>query len=395
MTWEPEVIDRRNKALGGQSNDRPASAIKRIPWHYTATLEGTIESHERFWVRQYGWDRGGYHFYIDRNGVIYWNYDYTRMTWGVANNNWDTVHVSLESDSADNYTEAQIKSRDWLTRKIMEDLNLPASAVQGHWEVYNNTSCPGYTRAEMNNFRAQLAKPVAVVAGSSVHKVQAGDTLWALAKKYGMTVDQLKDLNGLDSNLIVIGQELKVKGEAPKPQKPALKPLDVVAQEVIDGHWKNFPQRQQLLEKAGYNYHDVQATVERLLNRKNLLSLEAVAREVIEGKWGNGDERKRKLTAAGYNAVEVQAEVDNLLRDNKPKVERVHLPANNATWRVYRLGVQPVAGNEEGFLAPATYGGLTYDVLGYEDAGQCVVIQTEAFGRTKIYIGAGTNATIK
>lgn len=397
MAQKFEIIDRTSEAMGGQSNDRPRSACKRIGWHYSAVMRRInkhISGHEQFWREKYGWDRGGYHFWIDTKGRIHQNYIYERMTWGVANNNWDTVHICLEAGNADDYSPEQIAARDWLTRKIMKDLNIPASNVMGHWEIYNNTSCPGYTRLEMDNFRAQLAKPVAIVAGSVVHKVQAGDTLWALAKKYNMTVDQLKDLNRLDSNLIVIGQELKVKGNAPKPQKPALKPLDVVAQEVIDGHWKNFPQRQQLLEKAGYNYHDVQATVERLLNKKNLLSLEAIAREVIEGKWGNGDERKRKLTDAGYDAVEVQAQVNAIANANKQKKEYVTLPANNATWRAYRLGVAPVAGNEVGLLAPAKYGGLTYEVLGYEDTGQCAIIQTSAFGKVKVYIGKDTNARI-
>lgn len=394
MATKPAMIDRRHEALGGQRKDRTLSQITTIVWHYTATNNSHITNHERFWRDTYGWDRGGYHFYIDRNGVIYQNYDLERITWGVANSNDFTVHISLEAKTADDYTPAQVRSREALTRWLMDVLNRPASSVKGHYEVYNNTACPGYTRLEMDNFRAQLAKPVAIVAGSAVHKVQAGDTLWALAKKYNMTVDQLKELNGLDSNLIVIGQELKVKGDAPKPQKTALKPLDVVAQEVIDGKWKNFPQRQQLLEKAGYNYHDVQATVDRLLNKKNLLSLEAIAREVIEGKWGNGDERKRKLTDAGYDAVEVQTQVNAMANANKQKKEYVTLPANNATWRAYRLGVPPVAGNEEGFLAPAKYGGLTYEVLGYEDAGQCAVIQTSAFGKVKVYIGKDTNARI-
>ena len=39
-----------------------------------------------------------------------------------------------------------------------------------------------------------------------------------------------------------------------------------------------------------------------------------IAKEVIAGKWGNGKARKDKLTKAGYNYNEVQAEVNRLLR---------------------------------------------------------------------------------
>lgn len=50
--------------------------------------------------------------------------------------------------------------------------------------------------------------------------------------------------------------------------------------------------------------------------------LETVAREVIIGKWGDGDERRKKLTEAGYNYAEVQAIVNKLLNaDNKRKEE--------------------------------------------------------------------------
>lgn len=50
--------------------------------------------------------------------------------------------------------------------------------------------------------------------------------------------------------------------------------------------------------------------------------LETVAREVIIGKWGDGDVRRKRLTEAGYNYAEVQAIVNKLLNaDNKRKEE--------------------------------------------------------------------------
>jgi flagellum-specific peptidoglycan hydrolase FlgJ len=43
------------------------------------------------------------------------------------------------------------------------------------------------------------------------HIVAAGDTLYSLSKRYGITVDVLKSLNGLDSNELFVGQALFVK----------------------------------------------------------------------------------------------------------------------------------------------------------------------------------------
>lgn len=47
-------------------------------------------------------------------------------------------------------------------------------------------------------------------SGSFAYTVQSGDTLWQLSRRYGTTVDAIKQLNGLTSDLILIGQVLKI-----------------------------------------------------------------------------------------------------------------------------------------------------------------------------------------
>lgn len=44
-----------------------------------------------------------------------------------------------------------------------------------------------------------------------VHKVTSGDSLWSLANKYNTTVDAIKQLNNLMSDLLTVGQDLQVK----------------------------------------------------------------------------------------------------------------------------------------------------------------------------------------
>ena len=161
------IIDRRGEALGGQRKDRARSAITTIGWHYSAVMRKVkkfVTGHEEYWKNTLGWDRGGYHFYIDADANIWQNYDYERITWGVKDNNGYVVHICVEAGDGNDYSPEQIDARDWLTRKIMGDLNIPASKVKGHWEIYNNSSCPGYTKAQMDAFRAKLAQP----AGSTV-----------------------------------------------------------------------------------------------------------------------------------------------------------------------------------------------------------------------------------
>ena len=43
-------------------------------------------------------------------------------------------------------------------------------------------------------------------------------------------------------------------------------------------------------------------------------SITEIAKEVVAGKWGNGSERKAKLEKAGYNYGDIQKIVNNLLR---------------------------------------------------------------------------------
>ena len=53
-----------------------------------------------------------------------------------------------------------------------------------------------------------------------------------------------------------------------------------------------------------------------------LKPIEEIAQEVINGKWGDNEERASKLTAAGYDAKAIQDKVDEIL---KKKAEEENL----------------------------------------------------------------------
>jgi membrane-bound lytic murein transglycosylase D len=65
--------------------------------------------------------------------------------------------------------------------------------------------------------KAPLPPPTQVASGSSgsstkYHTVRSGDTLGAIAKKYGVRVSDIQRWNGMRGTTIRIGQKLKVKG---------------------------------------------------------------------------------------------------------------------------------------------------------------------------------------
>lgn len=61
---------------------------------------------------------------------------------------------------------------------------------------------------------------VKTASATATHKVVKGDTLSKIGKKYGMTVKELKSLNKLKTDLIKIGQKLKVKKTSKVKAKP-------------------------------------------------------------------------------------------------------------------------------------------------------------------------------
>ena len=52
-----------------------------------------------------------------------------------------------------------------------------------------------------------------------VYTVKKGDTLYSIAKKYYLTVDELKELNNITDNTISIGQKLYVSKEVPQTEQ--------------------------------------------------------------------------------------------------------------------------------------------------------------------------------
>ncbi len=61
-----------------------------------------------------------------------------------------------------------------------------------------------------------------VIALASTYTVQSGDTLFSIARTYGISVDELKRLNNLSSNEIRLGQQLEVPDQAVSSQAPVI-----------------------------------------------------------------------------------------------------------------------------------------------------------------------------
>lgn len=74
--------------------------------------------------------------------------------------------------------------------------------------------------------------PTTPTAGT--YTVVAGDYLYKIAAKYGMTVDALKSLNGLTTNVVNVGQVLKVSGSGSTTPAPVQTQVATVKADVLN-----------------------------------------------------------------------------------------------------------------------------------------------------------------
>ncbi len=81
----------------------------------------------------------------------------------------------------------------------------------------NNLSSNALTIGQTLKLTSTIEEPPVIlpVDDTNYYTVKRGDTLYAIANKYGMTVDELKILNNLTSTALSIGQRLKIKKQTP------------------------------------------------------------------------------------------------------------------------------------------------------------------------------------
>ena len=129
--------------------------------------------------------------------------------------NADSVHRVVKND-----TVWALSQKFGVSIKSIEQLN--------HIDQNTNMIYVGQD-LQIPNKDAQAPKN-----NTHTYTVQSGDSLWAIAQKFNTSVDHLKQLNGLTSNLIYVGQTLDVDGQAvAQPAKAATPaPAKTVAQPV-------------------------------------------------------------------------------------------------------------------------------------------------------------------
>ncbi len=137
----------------------------------------------------------------------------------------------------------------------------------------------------------------------NTYTVQKGDSLWSIAKKYNTTVEELKAANNLSSNLLSVGQILKIP----------------TAQEVPENYTIYTVQKGDTLYKIANEYN---LTVDDLIEYNNLSStnLSIGQKILIPNEIINESEYDTYIVKAGDSlyriAINYNTTVDNLMDIN-------------------------------------------------------------------------------
>lgn len=183
-------------------------------------------------------DGCGAHFYIYWDGTIYQRCSLDAVPWAVGTagyftqkhpdaRNGNTIsiemccHNSVGSNSAEDkhwwFTTATQEACVWLVQKLMKENDIPIGNVLRHYDivnkvcpnpyVYNNKYKESWTWDE---FKAKVTAAKRTRNDNFTYTVKKGDTLSAIAKDLGCTVNYLKKWNKLTSDQITTGQVLKL-----------------------------------------------------------------------------------------------------------------------------------------------------------------------------------------
>ena len=108
--------------------------------------------------------------------------------------------IPLSLNTGSSVASAGIKTHSWVSKHLGGTDHVDPDGYLARWGI------------SMVRFKADLEAPIVdKKVCYRLHLVVKGDTLWSLARNNGTTVAALKALNGLRSDLIVIGQVLKIK----------------------------------------------------------------------------------------------------------------------------------------------------------------------------------------
>lgn len=179
-----------------------------------------------------------YHFAIDDKEVIQ-GIPLNRNAWhcgdGQGNGNRKSIGIEIcySKSGGERYRKAEALAIKFIAQ-LLRERGWGIERVKTH-QQWNGKYCPHRILAEgrlnqvlkaiENELKGSKPAPTTpTTPNQGIYKVKAGDTLWGIAKALKTSVSELKKVNGLTSDIIKVGQTLKVPmlvAPTPKPTQPS------------------------------------------------------------------------------------------------------------------------------------------------------------------------------
>ena len=211
------------------------------------------------------------HFYVD--DVCAWqclplDLSGWHATDGSGDGNRKTISIECimngSGDAKDKKAEGNCAK---LVAYLLDKFKLKDTAIYSHNHWYKVKYCPAYILPHWNNFKKKVIsyrnKNTAIEGNSKPsNSVKA---LYRVRVSWDNAKSQIGAFSSLENAKKACKTGYFVFDANGKAVYPVKKSVTEIAKEVIQGKWGNGTDRKNRLEKAGYNYNEVQKKVNTLL----------------------------------------------------------------------------------------------------------------------------------
>ena len=211
------------------------------------------------------------HFYVD--DVCAWqclplDLSGWHATDGSGDGNRKTISIECimngSGDAKDKKAEGNCAK---LVAYLLDKFKLKDTVIYSHNHWYSKKYCPAYILPHWNDFKKKVIsyrnKNTAIEGNSKPsNSVKA---LYRVRVSWDNVKSQIGAFSSLENAKKACKTGYFVFDANGKVVYPVKKSVDEIAKEVIQGKWGNGTDRKNRLEKAGYNYNEVQKKVNTLL----------------------------------------------------------------------------------------------------------------------------------
>ncbi|WEA42269.1 3D domain-containing protein [Priestia aryabhattai] len=191
------------------------------------------------------------------------------------------------------------------------------------WKVAQKHSVSVDELKDANNLTSNIIYPnqelnVATIK-EMTHKVQQGNTLWSISQQYGVTVDQIKEWNGLTSDLIYPGEQLKIQS----PNGQAQQSSPSVAQTAPEAQQAQAPaeqtqKEQQQAQAEQAQKEQQQAQAEQAQKEQQQAQAEQAQKEQQQAQAEQAQKEQQQAQAEQAQKEQQQAQAEQVQKQQQP-----------------------------------------------------------------------------